>query len=161
MPKDEFDPEDPMELCGVGLVTDEDTSEAMTDCFIEEFMRLGYNHKQLLALFRNPHYIGVNMVLQNKGEQFVRNRIAEAFAAWGKPVAWKAPCVEELKSDELKEKNASTLQLFNPSTPMTDPMGNQVPLEVLNALQPGEKAKSSCSSSDGSCTCGQLNSKYS
>jgi len=88
MPKDEFDPDDPMELCGVGIVTEEDTTEAMTECFIEEFMRLGYNHKQILALFRNPHYTGMNMVLQNKGEDFVRDYIAETFAKWGRPVKW-------------------------------------------------------------------------
>jgi len=79
-----------MELCGVGLVTDEDTTDAMAECFIEEFMRLGYNPKQILALFRNPYYIGVNMVLQNLGEPFVRERIAEVFARWGKPVTWQA-----------------------------------------------------------------------
>src|SRR5262245_40321878 len=46
MPKDEIDPDDPMELFGVGILTDEDTTQAMTECFIEEFLRLGYNHKQ-------------------------------------------------------------------------------------------------------------------
>ncbi|MBI2927762.1 MAG: hypothetical protein HYY24_18865 [Verrucomicrobia bacterium] len=88
MPKDEFDFDDPMELNGVGLVCEEDTTEPMTECFVEEFMRLGYNHKQMLALFRNPHYIGMNMVLQNKGEQFVRDKIAEVFARWGRSVTW-------------------------------------------------------------------------
>jgi hypothetical protein len=88
MPKDEFDFDDPMELNGVGLASDEDTTEAMTECFIEEFMRLGYNAKQILALFRNPHYLGMNMVVQNRGEQFVRDMIAEVFARWGKPVTW-------------------------------------------------------------------------
>jgi hypothetical protein len=38
MPKDEIDPEDPMELRG-GFATREDTSELMTECFIEEFLR--------------------------------------------------------------------------------------------------------------------------
>lgn len=88
MPKHETDPEDPMELCGVGLLTAEDTSEAMTECFIEEFLRLGYDAERLLALFRNPFYTGVNMVLQNRGEAFVRRKIAEVFGWWGRPVAW-------------------------------------------------------------------------
>ena len=79
-----------MELNGVGVACEEDTTEAMTECFIEEFMRLGYNAKQILAMFRNPHYIGMNMVVQNRGEQFVRDRIAEIFLRWGKPVAWPA-----------------------------------------------------------------------
>jgi hypothetical protein len=50
-------------------------------------MRMGYSHKQILALFRNPHYIGMNMMLQNKGEPFVRDIIADVFARWGRPVA--------------------------------------------------------------------------
>jgi hypothetical protein len=84
MPKDEFDFEDPLELNGVALVTEEDTTEAMCECFIEEFMRMGYGHKQILALFRNPHYLGMNMVLEKRGEAFVRERVAEVFARWGR-----------------------------------------------------------------------------
>lgn len=90
MPKDEFDPEDPMELRGVGLLTAEDTSEAMAECFIEEFMRLAYEPAQILALFQNPHYTGMHMVLENRGETFVRAKIAEVFGWWGHPVTWPA-----------------------------------------------------------------------
>lgn len=90
MPKHETDPEDPMELHGVALLTAEDTSEAMAECFIEEFMRLGYNPKQLLALFRNPHYLGLNLVLENRGEAFVRDKIAEVFTRWGRPCVWRS-----------------------------------------------------------------------
>jgi len=88
MPKDEIDPADPLELCGVGLATAEDTSEAMTECFIEEFLRLGHGAKEILALFRNPHYTGVNMVHQNRGEAFVRAKIAEVFGGWRREVVW-------------------------------------------------------------------------
>ena len=85
MPKDEFDFEDPLELNGVAFVTEEDTTDAMCECFIEEFMRMGYDHKQIQALFRNPHYLGMYMVLEKRGEQFVRERVAEVFARWGRP----------------------------------------------------------------------------
>ncbi len=85
MPKDEFDFEDPLELNGMALLTEEDTTDAMCECFIEEFMRMGYNASQVLALFRNPHYLGMNMVLEKRGEQFVRDSIAETFARWGRP----------------------------------------------------------------------------
>ena len=84
MPKDEFDFADPLELNGVAFVTQEDTTAAMCECFIEEFMRLGYNRKQVLALFRNPHYVGMNLVLEKRGEQFVRDSITEIFARWGR-----------------------------------------------------------------------------
>ncbi len=84
MPKDEFDFEDPLELNGVALLTDEDTTDAMCECFIEEFMRMGHSPDQILALFRNPNYLGMNMVRENRGEQFIRDRISEVFARWGK-----------------------------------------------------------------------------
>ena len=88
MPKDEFDFDDPLELNGVALYTDEDTQRDMAECFAEEFLMLGYNHKQLLAMFRNPHYLGLNMVLQNKGEAFVKEIIRDVFARWGKKFEW-------------------------------------------------------------------------
>ena len=101
MPKDEFDFNDPMELSGVALATEEDTTDAMCECFIEEYLRMGYNHKQVLALFMNPHYLGMNMVLQNRDEQFVRDRIAEVFARWGKPVTWPPHCSSGRKEAPL------------------------------------------------------------
>ena len=88
MPKDELDPEDPLELFGVALATSEETTDAMTECFVEEFLRMGYSASQLLQLFRNPFYTGVNMVLQNKGEAYVRQQIADVLARWGRPVRW-------------------------------------------------------------------------
>ena len=88
MPKDEFDFEDPFELNGMAFMTREDTTNAMAETFMEEFMRMGYNHKQILALFRNPHYLGPNMALEKRGEPFIRDLIADVFARWGKRVEW-------------------------------------------------------------------------
>ena len=109
MPKDEFDFDDPLELNGVSIVCEEDTIEAMTECFIEEFMRLGHNHKQILAMFRNPHYLGMNMALQKRGEQFVRDTITEVFARWGRTVTWASSAAQPLTpalspSDGAREK---------------------------------------------------------
>ncbi len=88
MPKDEFDFEDPFELNGMAFMTHEDTTNDMAETFIEEFLRMGYNHQQLLALFRNPHYIGPNMAFEKRGEPFIRDLIADVFARWGKKVEW-------------------------------------------------------------------------
>ncbi len=88
MPKDEFDFEDPFELNGMALLTHEDTTNDMAECFAEEFMRMGYNHQQVLALFRNPHYLGPHMALEKRGEPFIRDLIADVFARWGKVVTW-------------------------------------------------------------------------
>lgn len=136
MPKDEFDFDDPLELKGIGIVCGEDTTEAMTECFAEEFMRLGHNHKQILALFRNPHYIGMNMALQNRGEQFVRDKISEVFARWGKPAAWPATFGNGGEEAQTSPPSAAADedQCLPASTPakelpvvITDPMGAQIP----------------------------------
>lgn len=118
MPKDEFDPEDPMELCGVGLVTPQDTSEAMTECFIEEFLRLGYEAPGILGLFRNPHYTGVNMVLQNRGEPFVRDKITEVFGWWGREARWES-------APTNTPPPAQPVVVFDPT--QIDPTGAAVP----------------------------------
>src|SRR6185503_8872 len=107
MPKDEFDFADPLELNGVAFLSQEDTSAAMAECFAEEFMRLGYHHQQVLDLFRNPHYVGPNLVLANKGEPFVRDIIAETFARWGRPIQWEAPGGSQPGESRQREKAAA------------------------------------------------------
>jgi hypothetical protein len=134
MPKDEFDFEDPLELNGVGLVCNEDTTAVMAECFIEEFMRLGYDHKQILALFRNPHYLGMNLALQKRGEQFVREKIAEVFARRGRQVAWTSDCrtgvapVSDLNATEASQStSAGNGDRLEACPALTDPMGEPVP----------------------------------
>jgi hypothetical protein len=142
MPKDEFDFDDPLELNGVAFLTDEDTSAEMAECFAEEFLRMGYNHKQVLALFRNPIYVGPNMVLQNKGEQFVRDIIAAMFARWGRPIqqwAMSAPLAVSKPSTVETHPigfrkptgnctaNATCTQNVGADDQLTDPLGNPAP----------------------------------
>ena len=136
MPKNEFDFNDPLELNGVALYTDEDTSRDMAECFVEEFLMLGYGHKQLLALFRNPHYLGMNMVLQNKGEPFVKEVISDVFGRWGKKIAW--PTAGNGRREEAQSfppvpasvecqsllASAATTEL---DEKLTDPLGSPVP----------------------------------
>jgi len=131
MPKDEFDFDDPMELSGVGFLTEEDTTDAMCECFIEEFMRMGYNHKQVLALFRNPYYLGMNMVLQNRGEPFVRDRIGEVFARWGKKVEWRvldpAKCGDLPSTQSQSERPVTSMAANEWDSNLTDPTGGAIP----------------------------------
>ncbi len=111
MPKDEFDFEDPFELNGMAFMTHEDTTHDMAETFIEEFMRMGYGHKQILALFRNPHYLGPNMALEKRGEPFIRDLITEIFARWGKAVTWSSvtpnPLTPALSPSEGERENRS------------------------------------------------------
>lgn len=123
MPKDEFDFEDPLELNGVAFLTEKDTSAEMAECFTEEFMRMGYNHKQVLALFRNPHYTGPNMVLANKGEPFVRDIIAGTFARWGRPIQTSPPVIHAIEDQSLLTSAATN----EANDKLTDPLGNPAP----------------------------------
>ena len=151
MPKDEFDFEDPFELNGMALMTHEDTTKDMAETFIEEFMRMGYGHSQILALFRNPHYLGPNMALEKRGEPFIRDLIAEVFARWGKQVTWPdgragspLPAANlELSSPESQRRARSDAPYLEPSADgqrlvapaatteveenLTDPMGAPIP----------------------------------
>lgn len=120
MPKDEFDFEDPFELNGMAILTHEDTTGAMAECFIEEFMRMGYNHKQILALFRNPHYLGPHMACEKLGEPFIVELIAEVFARWGRPLPPGAPPSASTPVEPVAEDPAPAENLF-------DPMGAPIP----------------------------------
>lgn len=80
-----------MELRGVALFTEEDTIDAMIECLIDEFLRLGHGPQQILALFRNPHYSGMHLAWENRGEAFIRKKIEEVFGWWKRPVDWSVP----------------------------------------------------------------------
>jgi hypothetical protein len=110
MPKDEFDFQDPLELNGTAFLSDQDTTNDMAECFTEEFMRMGYNHGQVLALFRNPHYLGPNMAFEKRGEPFIRDLIAEVFARRGKVVTWQGekPLTPALSPSEGERENYSS-----------------------------------------------------
>jgi len=84
MPKHELDPEDPLEAVAVALPSDEDTLIPMAECFIEEFMRMGYSPEQIAGLFANPLYAGPLVVTRRHGTAFVHQLIAETFARWGR-----------------------------------------------------------------------------
>jgi hypothetical protein len=127
MPKDEFDFEDPFELNGMALLTHEDTTGQMAECFIEEFLRLGYGHKQLLALFRNPHYLGPHMVYEKQGEPFIRELIAEVFARWGRPVVWTDTGRPEAHATPESLTPTATSEAEAGTGRQTDPMGAPIP----------------------------------
>jgi hypothetical protein len=133
MPKDEFDFEDPFELNGMAFLSHEDTTNDMAETFIEEFMRMGYNHQQLLALFRNPHYIGPNMAFEKLGEPFIRDLIADVFARWGKVVTWPDPGSsrrEEAQTPSMVIESQSLVTsaaTIDMDETLTDPMGSPIP----------------------------------
>ncbi len=132
MPKDEFDFEDPFELNGMALLSHEDTTNDMAECFTEEFMRMGYSHTQVLAVFRNPHYLGPNMAYEKRGEPFIRDLIGDVFARWGKAVTWPDPGGnggEEAHSSksEIDQSLVTSAATADMAETLTDPMGSPIP----------------------------------
>jgi len=133
MPKDEFDFEDPFELNGMAFLSHEDTTNDMAECFTEEFMRMGYGHKQVLALFRNPQYLGPHMAYEKRGEPFIRDLIAEVFARWGKDVTWPDPGSSRREEAQIRSTAIESQSLVTSAATtdvdktLTDPMGSPIP----------------------------------
>jgi hypothetical protein len=74
--------EDPYELVGMVIPGEEGQTEAMAQAFIEEFILLGWNEKQLMTLFTSPLYLGTHRIYQEKGSVWVQALIEETCAAW-------------------------------------------------------------------------------
>ena len=84
MPKNECDPEDPMELVGVELpAQDESSVRDMALCFAEEFIRDGWRKERVLALFTNPFYRMPHAIWKSKGDDYVKAIVEEAAGIWG------------------------------------------------------------------------------
>ncbi|MGE5303820.1 MAG: hypothetical protein ACM3TN_10865 [Alphaproteobacteria bacterium] len=69
MGRKQFEDDDPMVLVQVNLP--EGDPEVMAECFVQEFIWLGYGGQQLLDLFRNPFYAGVHAIYRSRGEAYV------------------------------------------------------------------------------------------
>jgi hypothetical protein len=72
----------------------------------------------------------MNMVLEKRGEQFVRDCITNTYARWGRPANMPAlnsqtPC-QALPSSENPPETAAA-QPITLDSPLTDPMGAPVP----------------------------------
>lgn len=83
MPKDEFVSEDPMELIGMVLPGEPGQLEAMAECFVEEYVRLGWDERRLMTLFVNPTFMATHRIYRQKGEEYVRGVIRRMRAKWG------------------------------------------------------------------------------
>ncbi|TAJ81732.1 hypothetical protein EPO44_17685 [bacterium] len=83
MPYNDPDPTDPNVLVGVVLPADAEAMREMAYAFAEEFVRMGYDGKFLLALFQNPLYAGAHGAYRTLGEEAILTIIDECLAAWG------------------------------------------------------------------------------
>ncbi len=83
MPKDEFDPEDPMDLVGMVLPGGPGQLEAMAETLVEEYVRLGWDEPRLMTLFVNPMFMATYRIYRQKGEEYVRDLIRKTCLKWG------------------------------------------------------------------------------
>jgi hypothetical protein len=83
MPHDEFVDEDPMGLVGMVLPGEPGQLEAMAECFVEEYVRLGWDERRLMTLFTNPMFMATYRIYREKGEGFVRELISRMIKKWG------------------------------------------------------------------------------
>ena len=86
MPKDEFVDEDPMELTGIVMPGEPGRLEAMAECFVEEYIRLGWDEPRLMTLFTSPMFMATHRIYRQKGEAYVHELIQEMQARWGYPI---------------------------------------------------------------------------
>jgi hypothetical protein len=91
MPHDEFAAEDPMELTGMVLPGEPGQLEAMAECFIDEYVRMGWGEQRLMTLFINPLFLGTHRVYRLKGEDYVRSLIRRTLARWGGAFRFPSP----------------------------------------------------------------------
>ncbi|MBI3694364.1 MAG: hypothetical protein HY238_05950 [Acidobacteria bacterium] len=84
MPYHDPDPADPTILIGVEAPASPASDTEMAYVFAEEFARMGFSEKRLLALFHSPFYAGAYRALRTLGEEKIRAIIGETLDIWGR-----------------------------------------------------------------------------
>ena len=83
MPHDEFVDEDPMGLVGMVVPGEPGQLKAMAECFVEEYVRMGWDERRLMALFVSPMFLATHRIYKLKGEDYVRELIRRTRVKWG------------------------------------------------------------------------------
>ncbi len=81
--------QDPFELVGIVVPGEPGQLEAMAQALIEEYILLGRNQKQLIALFANPFFLATHRIYLQKGELYIRQLILETYTRWQIPSTQK------------------------------------------------------------------------
>lgn len=78
MPYDDPDATDPMTLHGVVVEAESDAAmREMAECFVEEYVRSGFDGDRILKMFQTQGYAGPFLAYQTFGEECIRNLIDE------------------------------------------------------------------------------------
>jgi hypothetical protein len=82
MSQKEFDHEDPFELIGMVMPGEPGQLEAMAECLVEEYARMGWDERRLMTLFVNPMFMATYRIYRQKGEAYVQDLIARICSRW-------------------------------------------------------------------------------
>lgn len=82
MPKDEFVDEDPMELVGLVVPGEAGQLELMAECLVEEYARMGWDEKRLMALFANPMFLATHRIYRQKGKEYAEDLVHRVVKKW-------------------------------------------------------------------------------
>ncbi len=84
MPYQEPDETDPLTLHGMVIEADSDQPlRDMAECFIDEYIRLGFDADRLLKMFQTQGYAGPYLAWQTLGEETIVAMIDEHVQRWG------------------------------------------------------------------------------
>ena len=85
MPNKAFERNDPMDLVGMVLPGEAGQVEAMAECIVEEYVRLGWDERRLFSLFVSPMFLATHRIYRQKGEGYVRQLIRETWRRFHPP----------------------------------------------------------------------------
>ncbi len=97
MPYNDPDATDPMTLHGVVVETDDDRAmRDMAECFVEEYLRSGFDAARITAMFQTQGYAGPYLAYQTLGPAVIQRIIEQQLSLRGnrKPKAPGAPVGE-------------------------------------------------------------------
>ena len=76
MPYDDPEPSDPLTLHGVVVETEDDGAmRDMAECFVEEYVRSGFDADRILRMFQTQGYAGPFQAYQTLGYDVIRAMI--------------------------------------------------------------------------------------
>ena len=85
MPYKDLEHDDPMNLVGMVLPGEAGQVEAMAECIIEDYVRLGWDERRLLSIFASPMFLATHRIYRQKGEGYVRRLIRETWRKYHPP----------------------------------------------------------------------------
>jgi hypothetical protein len=71
----QLEDDDPMELVGTFMESDDANIEEMGFTFVEELARMDWSQEEIFTIFSDPFYRGPHTVFRAKGPEFVKSLI--------------------------------------------------------------------------------------